>query len=160
MKYVKGISLFFVYPACCFLLGITTGCILYENRGMQTVIEDPANKEQDVLKDDKEGAENEAEGKAKDLYNPQIENLPDRYVMNPNALHEMLTEELEGDREGYYITIADNSVIVYHGDKKTIFLTTDIQAQELPDDVQADLKSWMYMEDEGMLYDFLENYTS
>ncbi len=160
MKYVKGISLFFVYPACCFLLGMTMGCILYESRGLRTVIEDPVIREQDVSINEQNGEEYEAGGRADTLTDRHDENLPGRYVMNPNALQEMPKTESEGEIEGYFITIADDCVIVYHGDKETIFLTTDIKAEELPTDVQADLESWMYMEDEGMLYDFLENYTS
>ena len=160
MKYVKGISLFFVYPACCFLIGLTTGCILYENRGLQSVMEDPLIREQDVSIGEQNGEAYEAVGHTDALHGRQEETLPGQYVMNPNALPEMPRTETEEEIEGYYITIADDCVIVYHGDKETVFLTTDIQAQELPADVQEDLKSWMYMENEGMLYDFLENYTS
>lgn len=138
MKYVKGISLFFVYPACCFIFGLMFGFIIYENRDSKEVAENNEVKQNVVVEQEQS----------------------EEYVMNPNALQEIPGTEPAGESNGYFITIAEDCVIVYHGDKETIFLTTDIRAAELPKDVQEDLKAWMYVADEGMLYDFLENYTS
>lgn len=138
MKYVKGISLFFVYPACCFIFGLMFGFIIYENRDSKEVAENNEVKQNVVVEQEQS----------------------EEYVMNPNALQEIPGTEPAGESNGYFITIAEDCVIVYHGDKETIFLTTDIRAAKLPKDVQEDLKAWMYVADEGMLYDFLENYTS
>jgi len=159
MKYVKGISLFFVYPACCFLLGILTGYVIYKDPGIGNVTEN--NKiQQNVFiekgaKDDKGIVKQEAE----QTEQPD-ESMSGQYVMNPNAIQEIPQTESIGESAGYFITIAEDCVIVYHGDKETIFLITDIRAAELPTDVQKDLEDWLYVADEGMLYDFLENYTS
>ena len=159
MKYVKGISLFFVYPACCFLLGIMTGYIIYENRKIGTItennkIQQNVNVKEDVPDDNgKIGQEAQQSGQ-------EDESMPGQYVMNPNAVQEIQDTESVGEVKGYFIAIAEDCVIVYHGDKETVFLTTDIRAAELPEDVQMDLENWLYVADEGMLYDFLENYTS
>lgn len=143
MKYVKGISLFFVYPACCFLLGIMTGVLFHENAESlsepESILTEPANTE-DLMK--------------------QENILPEQYVMNPNAVGEVSQTQLTHEKTGYYVTINESRIIVYHGDRETVFLSTDIKAEELPEDVQADLHAGMYLENEGMLYDFLENYTS
>ena len=138
MKYIKGISLFFVYPVCCFIVGLMSGFIIYENRDSKTVAENNEIQQNVVVEQEQS----------------------EEYVMNPNALQEIPGTESVGESNGYFITIAEDCVIVYHGDKETIFLTTDIRVAELPIDVQEDLKAWMYVADEGMLYDFLENYTS
>ena len=159
MKYVKGISLFFVYPACCFIFGLMFGFIIYENRDSKAVAENNEVK-QNVVVEQEQSEEYESGRQEENPVDSQNESMPGQYVMNPNALQEIPGTEPVGESNGYFITIAEDCVIVYHGDKETIFLTTDIRAAKLPKDVQEDLKSWMYVADEGMLYDFLENYTS
>ena len=159
MKYVKGISLFFVYPACCFILGLLSGFIIYENRDSKAVAE---NNEihQNIVAEQEKSEEYDSGRQEENPVYIQNESMSGQYVMNPNALQEIPQTEPTEESEGYFITIAEDCVIVYHGDKETIFLTTDIRAAELPMDVQRDLEGWMYVADEGMLYDFLENYTS
>lgn len=143
MKYVKGISLFFVYPVCCFLLGIMTGILFHENT-------ENLSEPESILT---EHASSEELIKQEDI-------LPEQYVMSPNAVGEVSLTQQAYEETGYYVTINENRIIVYHGDRETVFLSTDIKVQELPEDVQADLHAGMYLENEGMLYDFLENYTS
>ncbi len=153
MKYVKSISLFFVYPACCFILGFTFGnWRSNEKDGHESIIVESELHEKF----------SETEPEMKETYEVQKleENIQGQYVMNPNAIHEISDGENVLEGAGYFITFQDGCVIVYHEDRQTVFLTTDIRAGELPADVQADLEEWMYMENEGMLYDFLENYTS
>lgn len=159
MKYVKGISLFFVYPACCFIFGLMSGFIIYENRDSKAVAE---NNEiyPNVVVGQEQSEEYDSSRKEEQSTDTQNESMSGQYVMNPNAIQEIPQTESTGNAEGYFITIAEDCVIVYHGDKETIFLTTDIRAAELPMDVQKDLEDWLYVADEGMLYDFLENYTS
>ena len=162
MKYVKGISLFFVYPACCFLIGLMAGFIVCENNRVSGLVRHESEIQgQDLLIEREEDGTYEPVRSADETTIRQEEIMPGQYVMNPNAIQEMPAAESDGEENGYFISIADDGcVIVYHGDRQTIFLTTDIKAEELPADVQADLEDWMYMVDEGMLYDFLENYTS
>jgi len=51
-------------------------------------------------------------------------------------------------------------VVVFHQDGTTVFLSTGICVSDLPKEVQEELESGMLFQDEGALYDFLENYTS
>ncbi len=157
MKYVKSVSLFFVYPACCFILGLMTGSIVRENADADSLVYESEVQENDFNRSAEKKEELEEAGRESVSQVRLEEIMQEQYVMNPNALQEI---EQEVDAPGYFITIRDGNVIVYHGDRQTVFLSTDIRAEELPVDVQVDLETWMYMTDEGMLYDFLENYTS
>ena len=159
MKYVKSISLFFVYPACCFLLGLFMGNVFKAEYGTEIAFSEPQLRQEMTGNIDAEYRDDNTAEHEVNVKTNRKESLPGQYVMNHNAIQEMI----ENDRtmeNGYYMTLLEGYVVVYHGDRQTIFLATDIKAEELPADVQADLNAWMYMDDEGMLYDFLENYTS
>ena len=135
MKYVKSISLFFVFPVCAFLMGIWIG-----GRQRPQVYE---------------SIENTAS-----LTEEHVKEEPEEFVMNYDVVADVYeNRELEIE-EGYYLYARDGCIIVYHADEETVFLVTDIPSVELPESVQSDLESGIYMSDEGMLYDFLENYTS
>lgn len=136
MKYVKSISLFFVFPVCAFLAGILFGNRQTEQT--QESIEKPASLAEDFIKEEPE----------EDVMNHDV-------VVNVYENHEP-----EEDREGYFLHVREGFVIVYHADEETVFLVTDIPYMELPEAVQTDLEAGIYVSDEGMLYDFLENYTS
>ena len=62
--------------------------------------------------------------------------------------------------EGFYLAVMDYLVVVLLEDKKTIYMTTDISVQMLPEDVQENLTSMIYVENEADLFDFLEAYSS
>ena len=159
MKYVKHISLFFVYPACCFLLGLFMGNLFQEENGVELAAGEPQIR-QEISENLYLKSSDHNQTKEEDAVKANhTKDMSGQYVMNPNAIQE-IDKEMETSENGYYMTLQDGCVVVYHGDRQTIFLSTDIKAEELPVDVQADLNAWMYMDDEGMLYDFLENYTS
>ena len=138
MKYIKSISLFFVYPLCCFVLGVFTGNITKVNDEKELIRMEESIVSQEV-----------------------VEEVPET-VMNNHALAQIsvTTLETEARQEGYYITIHEEYVMVYASDKTTLFLATNIRAQDLPADLKEELEAGMYVEDEGELYGFLENYTS
>ena len=138
MKYIKSISLFFVYPLCCFVLGVFTGNITNVNDEPELIRMEESNVSYEV-----------------------VEEVPES-VMNNHALAQISVTTLEtGEmQEGYYITIREGYVMVYASDKTTLFLATNIQEEELPADLKEELEAGMYVEDEGELYGFLENYTS
>ena len=56
--------------------------------------------------------------------------------------------------------VADNYVIVYEEDKKTIHTNTDILLENLNEELQEQIMQGKYMEDEQALYNFLESYSS
>lgn len=61
---------------------------------------------------------------------------------------------------GYYLCELHGYVVVYLSDKTTIFEFTDISLDELPDNIQEEIRSGKFLETEDALYGFLENYSS
>ncbi len=66
----------------------------------------------------------------------------------------------EQSEEYFYLAILENRVVVYKADGKTIYMETDISADELPDDVLQELLQKRIVNTEEDLYDFLESYSS
>ena len=62
--------------------------------------------------------------------------------------------------EGYYLAELHGYVVVYLSDQSTIYEFTDIPFEELPKEVQTNVKQKKYVETEEELYAFLENYSS
>lgn len=62
--------------------------------------------------------------------------------------------------QGYYLFDKGNEVAVYLADKKTLFFETGIEMNHLPVELQAQITSGKYFEEEESLYSFLESYTS
>lgn len=60
----------------------------------------------------------------------------------------------------FYILVEKNNIMVYCEDKKTIYMKTNIKLENLPDTMQQQIISGMYIKNERDLYDFLENYSS
>ena len=62
--------------------------------------------------------------------------------------------------ESFYLAVEANEVIVYLEDKETVYINTGILLDTLPEELQIQIMQMLYMEDEGKLYNFLENYSS
>lgn len=60
----------------------------------------------------------------------------------------------------YYILVEDHYLVVYLGDKKTLYMYTEIKLEELPQNIQQQVIDGMYMENEEKLFSFLESYSS
>ena len=58
--------------------------------------------------------------------------------------------------EGYYLAELHGYVVVYLSDQSTIYEFTDIPFEELPKEVQTNVKQKKYVETEEELYAFLE----
>lgn len=70
-------------------------------------------------------------------------------------------EQKEAEEEYYYLAIQNNKVVVYRADGQTVYMETDIPAQDLPDDVLQELLTQKrIVNTEEDLYDFLESYSS
>ena len=70
-------------------------------------------------------------------------------------------QKQKDDREEYYyLAIQENKVVVYRADGKTVYMETDIPAQDLPTDVLQELIQKRVVNTEEDLYDFLESYSS
>ena len=71
--------------------------------------------------------------------------------------YQILAEETD---EYYYLAIFKNKVVVYKSDGKTIYMETDIPAEDLPPEVMQELIQTRVVNTEEDLYDFLESYSS
>lgn len=60
----------------------------------------------------------------------------------------------------FYIVSKDNKLVVYYEDMETVFLTTDISMDRLPEEVRLEILQKKYFESEEELYNFLESYSS
>ena len=64
------------------------------------------------------------------------------------------------ESEHFYIVSKDNKLVVYYDDMETVFLTTDILVESLPESVRLEILNKKYFENEEELYNFLESYSS
>lgn len=62
--------------------------------------------------------------------------------------------------ECYYIKASDGYVTVYMADEETVYEYTSIPVNELPKDIQKELKGGKKVDTMGQVYGFLENYSS
>ena len=69
-------------------------------------------------------------------------------------------EEENGQEPGYYLMVADHLVVVYQGDRQTIYMNTDILLESLSDALQAEIIQGKYLETEEEVFNFLESYSS
>ena len=60
----------------------------------------------------------------------------------------------------FYLCLQDGRVTVLCDDRKTVFQYTEISASDLPESLQTELIIGMYVENEEVLYRFLETYSS
>lgn len=60
----------------------------------------------------------------------------------------------------YYIQEADGYVIVMEADRKTVYEYTSILVEDLPDNIQKQVKEGMKVKSLSQVYGFLENYSS
>ncbi len=68
--------------------------------------------------------------------------------------------EEEEKNDFFYLAIQENKVVVYRSDGKTVYMETDIHAEELPEDILQELLQRRIVNTEEDLYDFLESYSS
>lgn len=61
---------------------------------------------------------------------------------------------------GYYLCELEGYVIVYLYDRTTVLYETDILMSLLPDYLQEEIYEGKYIENDEVLYSFLENYSS
>ena len=61
---------------------------------------------------------------------------------------------------GYYLMVLDGKIVVMEEDKETIYLTTDIYAEALSDNLKQELIIGKFIYNIEELYGFLESYTS
>ena len=60
----------------------------------------------------------------------------------------------------FYLIAVDGEVVVYYGDKKTVYEYTGIETKNLSKEERTMLKKGLEVKDEEELYGILENYSS
>ena len=60
----------------------------------------------------------------------------------------------------YYLKVEDNKIVVYQSDMETVYMTTEIEMDKLPDDLQQEIINVKCINNLESLYDFLESYSS
>lgn len=60
----------------------------------------------------------------------------------------------------FYLMVEKHQIVVYCDDKETLYMKTNIKLDSLPDDLQQQIISGMFVEDEKTLYYFLESYST
>ena len=79
---------------------------------------------------------------------------------SPEYIMTRKTYNLPEDFNKYYIRMTRGCITVYYSDQDTVCEYTDIQLEDLPENLQASVISGMKIRGEKELYDFLENYSS
>ena len=69
-------------------------------------------------------------------------------------------ENERASEQGYYLMVADHLIVVYRGDRQTIYMNTDILLESLSDVLQAEIIHGKYLETEEEVFNFLESYSS
>lgn len=60
----------------------------------------------------------------------------------------------------YYLIAVEGEVVVYYGDKKTVYEYTGIETKNLSEEAKKELKNGIEVSNEDELFSILENYTS
>lgn len=60
----------------------------------------------------------------------------------------------------YVLLAEDGFVAVYQADRETLYATTGILMESLPDNLQQEIQEGKVIDNEEQLYSFLENYSS
>lgn len=89
-------------------------------------------------------------------------------LQEEEALQEVMgtsTEPISGDvsenSAGCFFLMANNGyVAVYYNDMKTLYLSTEIALDQLPDEVRQEILDKKYLKNEEEVYNFLESYSS
>lgn len=159
---------------------ITTDCdteyVILEqdliNGGSDTLIKDIPEKYINKTKDELEALLHEEE-RAPALYDREKGLISirlsvfsnERVVIIKTYKKEMKENEKvqlvsENNMEGFYLMANQGYVCVYCSDMRTLYLSTDIVMEHLPDILQQEILDKKYIKNEEELYNFLESYSS
>lgn len=95
------------------------------------------------------------------FYNSYQVNTLKAQVRDLKAQNEESTQaDTQTAEQGYYLLEKDGYVCVYQSDQITLYESTNIKMDTLPDKLRREIKAGKYLESELKLYSFLENYSS
>lgn len=96
-----------------------------------------------------------------DLFQQQNKTLLAKIEQVETEREKELAESLNVVEPYEYVLLAEEGyVAVYCADRKTLYASTDIQIQNLPDELQQEIQEGKLISSEEQLYNFLENYSS
>jgi len=78
---------------------------------------------------------------------------------NGNTIHLRKTYKLP-EYNGYYAKSFNGYIVILNGDEKTVYEYTQISVSVLPEELQKEVHTGLYLENEADLYNFLETYSS
>lgn len=217
MKFLKGVSLFFIYPCIMLGAGIYIGILLNSYFGPRQIqyVEVPVPQAENrtvaaeeelqsdtatVIAQEKEVLDTDTEyiieeyDTRRDTLVETTWKVPPKYMgmdrdefikaMELYAASPPLSEQERGfvglevrsfsssrvvirmnyayaePTKSFYLKVADNNIVVYCDDEKTVYMYTSISALTLPEYIQTQVVKGMFIEDEAALYQFLETYSS
>ena len=165
MKQVKSIGLFFVACIMAFAIGTLTGMEMTLQRQREISkaeefreinLSSISKKEEDDGGEEKEFASFLDASSLNGILNSDTEVLVEESDLN----QDVSTINQRKPQEGYFLAFMDSKVIVLKEDKRTVYMTTDISSQMLPEDLRQEIMQLYYVENEQELFDFLESYSS
>lgn len=62
--------------------------------------------------------------------------------------------------ETYFLVEEKGKVVVYKGDRKTVYEPTEIRTSTLPESLREEIRNGKYVDSQEKLYNFLENYST
>ena len=75
--------------------------------------------------------------------------------------NKVITTQGNADKkEIYYLTELNGYVVVFKEDKNSLFEYTNILVEDLPEELQKEIRNWKRMDGLKSVYGFLENYSS
>jgi len=79
---------------------------------------------------------------------------------SPKRVVVQMNYEYVQPSESFYLVVQDNEVVVLLEDMETVFINTGIMLENLPELIQMQIIQMYYIENEEVLYNFLETYSS
>lgn len=97
---------------------------------------------------------------------PSFQDLQDGFqtieltYFSPEKIIVTKSYEMVPKEEVYYLKVENNKIVVYQSDMETIYLYTEIELDDLPDDLQQEIINVKCINNLESLYDFLESHSS
>ena len=81
-------------------------------------------------------------------------------LSDDNDMPDDTSADTGSENESYYLMACNGYVCAYRTDMKTLYLSTGISLDQLPDQVRQEILDKKYIKNEEELYNFLESYSS
>lgn len=72
----------------------------------------------------------------------------------------VVIRQVRTEYETYFLVEEKGKVVVYKGDRQTVYEPTEIRTSTLPEKLKKEIKDGKYLDSQEKLYNFLENYST